>query len=402
MDLKQRLQALRQQSGCVSAATTDAAGQCPDLRTRLGRMQHVRDAAAMIQHPDDAVVASRLGATVLGPGVLLCERHVAWPHPGLGDLPNVLRGLPEAAALQVDDWWCVDTETSGLAGGTGTLAFMLGLARIAEDGLHLRQYLLTRFAGEQQMLEHALATLGRTAGLLSYNGKTFDLPLLKTRTRLRGIRPDGWELPHLDLLYAVRRAFDMAWPDCRLLSAEHRLLGVTRVDDLPGSEAPAAWQAFVRGGDTQRLAGVLAHNAQDLCSLAGLLPAMSQVHADPVGYAANGVRIARAWLRTGAHAKAHALLEGIGVGLDGEGALLLARLRYRHGDRVGGRALLERLAGSGHREATEMLAKHHEHITRDYVRASAYAQKLPESPQRTRRLARLYDKRGPNAELPFG
>lgn len=402
MDLKQRLTALRSQTGARPASTVTGGERPDDLAQRLARLQHARRHARPRREPvDDATLAARVGGRVIAEGVLLIEQRLPLPHAGLTELRGCLPDLPDAAGLHAGDWVFVDTETSGLAGGTGTVAFMLGLARVEGDALRVRQYLLSRFAGERAMLVDALAWLGEGSGLVSYNGKTFDLPLLKTRTRLAGLSPGAWERSHLDLLYGVRRAFDSRWPDCRLASAERRLLGVRRHDDLPGSEAPAAWLAHLQQGDPSRLGGVLAHNRQDLVSLAGLLPVLAAVHRAPHARDADVLAVARRWLRDGRRDQARAVLETALPVLSARGRLLLARLRRRAGAAGEALALLEPLAAQGSVEAIEQLAKHHEHSSGDLRSAVRYARALPHCDSRRRRLERLRLKQGSNGELPF-
>jgi uncharacterized protein YprB with RNaseH-like and TPR domain len=402
MDMKSRLNALRSQTGSQLARDAEPPVASSGLAQRLARLQHTRRHARPQREPlDDAALANVVGGKVLADGVLLIEQLLPLPHAGLIDLRSCLPDLPDAVGLNAADWVFVDTETSGLAGGTGTIAFMLGMARVEQDRLMIRQYLLSRFAGERAMLVHALMWLGEHAGLVSYNGKSFDLPLLKTRTRLAGLQPAAWERPHLDLLYGVRRAFEGRWPDCRLVTVEQRLLGVQRHDDLPGSEAPAAWLAHLQQGDAARLAGVLTHNCQDLVSLAGLLPRLAAVHRAPHSHQGDSLRVARRWLRVGAGGRARSLLERALPQLDSQAQLLLASLRRRDGEQRAAVALLEGLAGQGNCEAVEQLAKHHEHTSRDLGSALRYALALPASDHRRRRLERLRAKRGHNGELPF-
>lgn len=413
MDLKHRLHTLSGQSGKrVAAVASDTLtgsrtlSGCPsqddDLIQRIARMQHARrQTASRSKALEDATLARRVGARIVDDGLLLVERRAAVPHAGLTDLRRCLTGLPEARRLAAPEWVFIDTETSGLAGGTGTVAFMLGLARVEGEVLTIRQYLLSRFAGERAMLEHALDWLGEDAGLVSYNGKTFDLPLLKTRSRLAALQPAAWERPHLDLLHGVRRCFEPCWPDCRLATAEARLLGLRRRNDLPGSEAPAAWLACLQRGDPSRLAGVLDHNRQDLLSLAWLLPVLAEVQRGASGYRGSAGRIARAWLRQGDLLQARRLLERAAEALNQHERLLLAGLRYRTGDRAAALLMLKELADQGCPEALEQLAKHHEHVSRDLPQAVRYAQALPASSERDHRLFRLGEKRGPNIEFPF-
>ena len=169
-----------------------------------------------------------------------------------------------------------DTETTGLAGGTGTLAFVLALARWQPDGLHVRQLLLTRPGAEAAMLIAFRDWLGPGDELVSYNGRSFDAPLLRTRFRLHGLDDPLAGLAHRDLLHEVRRRHRGEWENCRLLTAERRLLGVARHDDLPGSEAPGAWRHFLACGDSAPLVRVLDHHRQDLVALALIADRMAR------------------------------------------------------------------------------------------------------------------------------
>ena len=117
--------------------------------------------------------------------------------------------------------------------------------------------------------------------LVSYNGKSYDAPLLATRYRLARRTFPLMGLVHLDLLHPVRRRYRGRWPNCRLATVERELLGVVREHDLPGSEAPRAWLEFLRGGSAVDLRRVGDHNRQDLCSLAGLLLHLSRVDDEP-------------------------------------------------------------------------------------------------------------------------
>jgi hypothetical protein len=309
--------------------------------------------------------------------------------------PEAVAELLGAQVPPPSDWVALDTETSGLAGGTGTWVFMVGLARWRGAGLETTQFLLTRLDAEQAFLEHVSAALAGTGLLLTYNGKTFDLPLLAARLRLARLADLPTGTAHLDLLHPVRRAFATRWPDCRLATVERRLLGRPRSGDLPGAEAPAAWLAWLRRGDHRGLAGVLAHNRVDLISVAALPAALAAAHRSPARHGADPLRIARWRLGAGDAAGARALLLGAGeAALDAAGCRLLARLHGRLGDWCAAVALWERLAASGDTEAREALAKHFEHRERDPRRALAHAERLPGSAGSARRCRRLLDKLG--------
>ena len=149
---------------------------------------------------------------------------------------------------------------------------MIGAADWLTDGrFRLRQLTITRMGAETDMLRMFATWLRPDTVLVSYNGKSYDSPLLKTRYRLARLPCPLTGLGHLDLLHPVRRRWKGSWENCRLATAERELLGVIREDDLPGSEAPAAWLSYLRGGSAANLRRVLTHNSQDLKSMAGVL-----------------------------------------------------------------------------------------------------------------------------------
>ena len=213
----------------------------------------------------------------IAPGLHLVEH---WPAAELADEPaadsrhmdlprlgarNILSGCARGQLL------FFDTETTGLAGGTGTRAFMIGAADWQQGRLRVRQLLLSRLAAEAAMLEAFRAWLSADTVLVSYNGRCYDAPLLAARYRLARLGAPLQDRAHLDLLHATRRRYRGVWENCRLATVERQLLGVLREDDLPGSEAPGAFLGYLRGGSAATLRRVLDHNRQDVVSLARLL-----------------------------------------------------------------------------------------------------------------------------------
>lgn len=162
---------------------------------------------------------------------------------------------------------CFDTETTGLAGGVGTRAFMIGVAAWQEDVLKVRQLYLTAISGERAMLQIFSDWLTPETILVSYNGKSYDAPLLKGRLRLNRVEHRLAELPHIDWLHPTRRVYKHHLVNCKLATIEREVLRIIREDDLPGSEAPAAWLAYLRGYSSVNLARVLDHNKQDVITL---------------------------------------------------------------------------------------------------------------------------------------
>jgi hypothetical protein len=407
--LQDRLRRLRASTGVMRAPDTPSAASAadagrepppPTLAERIRRLSPVRTGARTSREPDPQALAESLGAEITAPGVLRLERRQPLRRrhgriaPGrcTDTLAELMAGTGEAPPAPAG-WAFLDTETSGLAGGTGTWAFVCGIARISGEDLVIRQYLLTRLDAEPAFIEQLADELAPATLLISYNGKTFDLPLLATRFqlaapgRLTGALPP--ERPHLDLLHPVRRAFASRWPDCRLGTCEQRLLGLTRDGDLSGAEAPAAWLDWLRNGDGGRLGAVLRHNRIDLISLAALVPALAAVQQDPAGHAADVAALARHLVRTGRDAQARSILTAAGPALDDGGRLLLAALHRRRGDWAAAVALWQGLADAGQAAAIEQLAKYHEHVSGDVRAALHYAERLAASPEAAHRCARL-------------
>ena len=221
------------------------------------------------------------------PGLLLLDtglpRERYHGRLQISALERPLSKLPGAERRDPGDWLFLDTETTGLSGGSGTLAFLVGIARYREGRLQLRQYLTTGFVGEEALLRRLVDDIEGSETLVSYNGKSYDLPLLATRLGLHRLENPFAALAHLDLLHPVRRRFSRQWKNCRLATVERRLLGFTRHDDLPGAQAPRAWLDYVKKGNWRPLQGVIHHNRLDLISLAVLLPALEgELHGIPL------------------------------------------------------------------------------------------------------------------------
>lgn len=215
----------------------------------------------------------------IAPGLRLIESFLPGPIP---HAPLSLAfARRDGEHVGVHELMFFDTETTGLAGGTGTRAFMIGAADWfvhpqRGGGLRIRQLLMTTMAAETAMLATFARWLQPRTVFCSYNGRSYDAPLLKTRYRLARQGDPISALDHVDLLYPTRRRYRGTWENCRLATIERQLLQVVREDDLPGSEAPAAWLRFLRGGDAVNLRRVGEHNHQDVVTLALLLQRLVQ------------------------------------------------------------------------------------------------------------------------------
>jgi hypothetical protein len=283
----------------------------------------------------------------------------------------------------------LDTETTGLSGGSGTLAFLLGVAVVDGDAIEVTQWLITRFAAEAVALSAFAETLTDADRLVSYNGKSYDLPLLLSRFRMQGLQPAFETLAHLDLLHPVRRLFGKRWNDCRLLSVEEQLLGFRRVDDLPGSEAPAAWFRYLREGQAEALIKVVEHNRQDILSLAVAHSVLAQATAQPQAFDVDLHALARWLCESDNEDQARTLLQENTTSLCADGKRLLARLLRRAGHWPQAVAIWETLAASGCLESIERLAKYHEHISKDLGAAQRCCDRLPPTPDIQHRRQRI-------------
>jgi uncharacterized protein YprB with RNaseH-like and TPR domain len=166
----------------------------------------------------------------------------------------------------------MDTETTGLAGGAGTLAFLIGTGAYDAEGFVLRQYFLPDPSGEAALLEAALGEMESQKALVTFNGRVFDVPILQARAALRLRRFDALaRQAHLDLLLHSRRIWSRRLESCALRSLEAELLGVRRSsDDVPGGLIPYLYREYLQTNDPAAMSGVLYHNAQDVLSLAVL------------------------------------------------------------------------------------------------------------------------------------
>ncbi len=179
---------------------------------------------------------------------------------------------PALADTRIERLLFLDTETTGLAGGAGTLAFLVGVGSFTPEGFRLRQYFLRDPAEESAMLLALEEDLEAAMGLVTFNGQVFDLPLLEARY-IVGLRRrrNLVASPHLDLLHPSRRLWSRALPDCSLSTIERQVLGLQRSEaDIPGALIPDLYREYLRSGDPGGMQRVIYHNAMDVLSLVGV------------------------------------------------------------------------------------------------------------------------------------
>jgi uncharacterized protein YprB with RNaseH-like and TPR domain len=269
-----------------------ATGEGRSLRDRIAAIQGMRPAAPpplpVVQPPAAPVTLpdGREEETPFGTCYVV-ERtypldHQHGPHP-LAALSGIERALladlggdRRLRDLPLERLVFLDTETTGLAGGTGTHVFLIGLGFFATDPFGdqcfvVRQYFLRQLREERALL-HGLGTaLADSGALVTFNGKSFDWPLLATRFTLHRHPLASHTWPHLDLLHPARRIWKHRLPSCALGNLEREVLGIHRVGDIPGALIPDLYFRYLRDGDARPLLPVLAHNQSDIVSLLGLL-----------------------------------------------------------------------------------------------------------------------------------
>jgi uncharacterized protein YprB with RNaseH-like and TPR domain len=291
--------------------------------------------------------------------------------------PRLHQMDPEALAF-------LDTETSGLAGGTGTYAFMVGVARFVKGEFRLAQFFLRDPDEEPALLEGLAEFLAPCKALVTFNGKSFDAPLLRTRYTLRGIPNPFADFAHIDLLPLSRRLWRDRLPSRALKYLEENILFAPRTsEEVPGYEIPWLYFDYLRSGDATPLKGVFYHNAMDVVAMAALLSHINHLLADPFGgrveHGLDFVALGKLFDDIGRAGEAAKLYErGLESNLTesdfGVAVKRLSILQKRRGGLAESVRWWEQAAQRGHVYASIELAKHHEHQRRDALEALRWAQ----------------------------
>jgi hypothetical protein len=275
----------------------------------------------------------------------------------------------------------VDCETTGLSGGAGTIPFLTAVGQLSQTGFAVEQYFLPDPAEEAGKLDQLWQRFEEAEALVTYNGASFDLPLLEGRFHFWRLDPSFRELPHFDLLWPTRAIFRQRIGECSLGNVEARLLKYARTEDLPGAEVPEVYFQYLREGQSPRLHTVFEHNRLDVVSLfvyALWLTAMTAPGHPTLPDPDDLVALARYWFRRRQYAAAHAAL-------DEATQRALSRAQSTHLSELRGRVhKRERHYDAAHTDwehvahlepdrvdAAEEMAKHLEHRRRDYRAALA-------------------------------
>ena len=263
---------LQRAFGVESPAADSAVGD--QLRRHQRR---ARRALPEVELPDGTVIRNQRGSCFVrrleyceghahGDRVLRRPRADCWPR---------IAELARAGDLEIDASQCLflDTETTGLAGGAGTVVFMCGLGFFVDGGLVVEQVFLRAFAEEAAALCHVARRLCERPVLVTFVGKSFDRHRLAARMTLHRVESTVLTEQHLDLYYLARRAYGSRLPNVKLQTVERQVLGLRRQADMPGAEAPYAFLSWLRDR-SGRVDRVFEHNRLDVLSLVALLDAL--------------------------------------------------------------------------------------------------------------------------------
>jgi uncharacterized protein YprB with RNaseH-like and TPR domain len=286
--------------------------------------------------------------------------------------------LPDPAKLIY-----LDTETTGLAGGTGTCAFLIGIGALEGSRFVIRQLFLRDYPEEKPALAALTEALEGYEGVVTFNGKTFDIPLLETRYSLARLKSPFNRLLHLDVLHPARRMWKLRLASCELTNLEKHVLGISREGDVPGSEIPQIYFDYLRDGNAQALQPVFFHNSLDIVTLAALTVELARALSEESAVAASSLDLfslsrildrARATDRSSAACR-QALAQGLPESVEARALWQLAVQHKRRREHEEAAELWNQLARREEPlalKALEELAIYYEHRRRDAVTALVF------------------------------
>lgn len=367
----------------------DLSDRLKALGVKIGAQDLPRPAPRRSTNLDD-VLHGRLLQNASGEAYLVEEIYPAdYAHGriGIGILSSagLLHEWGRASHLDgcsPSGYYFLDTETTGLSGGTGTYPFLVGIGHFTERGFELQQYLMRDPTDEPALLSALTEALSPCQALVTYNGKAFDAPLLNTRYILQGLSSPVIPLPNLDLLPLARRIWRARLPSRSLSYLETAVMGAYRSqEEVPGWLIPQIYFDYLRSGDARPLGGVLYHNAMDILALAALFSYCIELLARPLeldgidpldlvsiaalledlGYTDTAVQVFRSGLEKGLPE------EYFWNTID-----RLARLHRRKGDWQQAALFWQKAAAAGRWEAMVELAKYYEHVARSAADALSW------------------------------
>ena len=231
--------------------------------------------------------------------------------------PETIAGIardPDLEGLELNRSAFLDVETTGLAGGAGTYGFLVGVGWFDGSDFHIRQLFMRDYSEEHALISLLGETVTPLSGIVSFNGKAFDVPLLEGRFIMSRRRFPLSAAPHLDLLHTARRLWRLRLGSCRLSDLESNILGLQRQGDVPSNLVPQIYFDYLRYGITDPLRGVFYHNVQDILSLAALTALAGRVFEDPLHHGGQHgedlYSLGRLYLHLGRSDRAETVLRG--------------------------------------------------------------------------------------------
>ena len=293
------------------------------------------------------------------------------------DVIQSLFGCDCPQELCPEDILFLDTETTGLSGGVGTIAFQIGVGYFAPSGFVVEQFLMHDYPEEAQMLKKLAALMQRFSVICTFNGRTFDVPLLKSRFLMNRMADVRIPEVHLDVLYPARRIWKLRLKRCTLGNLEEQLLHVQRDDDLPGALVPQTYFQYLKDGSFAPLEKILEHNKQDIVSLAQLFYFMCRQAAVPetIAQGEDLLSLAKAMEKAGDRQKAmHCYRLTAKTGMSAQAYHAMGRMEKREGHVESAVRLYQTMLAQGSDPvgACEALAKLYEHQLRDIPAAVSY------------------------------
>jgi len=305
----------------------------------------------------------------------------------------------------------LDTETTGLTGGTGTMAFLIGVGFFQGEEFQVQQFFMRDYSEEKAALSIFKQLLESFQFLITFNGRHYDIPLLETRFILSRTASKIREMPNFDLLFPSRKIWKGAYENCRLVTLESRLLGMERVDDIPSEFIPTLYFDYLRTGDGQKIHRVFYHNQMDILSMVGLTGRIHLVYHDPTAaQPRKGVEhfaLGRLFWDHGDFGKAVPCFETAMKRCDEDLAWdvmkWLSMAFKKTGESEKARSVWEEMATWPHKKDVfpyVELAKYHEHRLKDFEGAIAYVKKaLDQIPVHREKEVKLLQHRKRRLEL---
>lgn len=344
------------------------------------------------RYPIEQVIEGGYRETPFG-HTYIVETHypIEYPHGSIDldfssplDLLSEWVGDQRISQINTNEYIFVDTETSGLGGGTGTFAFLIGAGRFYEDGFHLSQFFLQDPIHETAQLVALSDFVGSKTGIVSFNGKAFDIPILNSRYTINDDLSPFKSSVHIDLLPLARRLWRDRLPSCRLIDLEQGILGFQRTqEDVPGWLVPSLYFDYIRSGDARPLTSVFYHNAMDIVSMVALLNHMTTLLAEPLNNTVrNGidlVSLGRIFqdlgdYDTAADLYSHAIASNLPKNIWRKVLYNWSNMEKRRENLAIAVELWENAAEQNEIFAHIELAKHYEHREKDYFQAIVWTQ----------------------------